>query len=79
MLLEKRDNPNIINSLDGATALTKAIESGNADVVQLLLNRAADPTMPNTESETPLEIAIQLQWYNIAGEFKGNKKAISAH
>lgn len=60
-------NDSYINSLDkdGCTALFLACQNNHLEVVQLLLDYGANPTIPNKNGITPYTIALRLQHYPI--------------
>ena len=45
---------------DGTPALTLAIVNGHHDVARLLLERGANPNVPDTAGMTPLYVAVEL-------------------
>ncbi|KAI8627918.1 hypothetical protein F5Y19DRAFT_440392 [Xylariaceae sp. FL1651] len=55
-----RGNPGVINEIEprsGLTPLAKALRSGNATTVQLLLNNGADPDKKTQDGRTPMYMA----------------------
>jgi ankyrin repeat protein len=44
--------------LNGSTALINAVYRGDHDMVQLLLDSGADPTLANKNGRTPLDMAL---------------------
>ncbi len=59
-LVQKRltEDPSLAKLTDGRTSpLHEAARSGNAEVVRLLLDHAADPTLRDGDGQSPLEIA----------------------
>lgn len=56
IMIKKNPNINTLDS-DGETVLFTAIRNNFAKMVLLLLNHGANPCLPNTKGETPLDIA----------------------
>lgn len=57
LLLDNKADPNVLVGSWGYTALHFAAERGNIELVCMLLNRHADPTIKNGYSQTPAHIA----------------------
>jgi len=54
------EDPTLANLQDGGTSpLHEAANAGNAEVVRLLLDAGADPTLRNGAGKTPLEVASE--------------------
>ncbi len=58
MLLDHKADPNIVGTR--GTALHAAIESGDEEIVNLLLNHGANVDAANAHGETPLFIAASM-------------------
>jgi ankyrin repeat protein len=62
------ENTNDINAKDyyGNTALHHAVNKGDFDLVETLVEKGADFNVQNEEGDTPLQIAIHEECYEIA-------------
>jgi len=61
-----QENINRRNRLTGDTALTLAVKNNNFQMVELLLHKEANPKAPGGGNLTPLELAKNLSFNNIA-------------
>jgi ankyrin repeat protein len=58
-LLEKGHDVNHKTPADGSTPLHAAVLSGSSTVVAKLVERGADPTIPNSNGTSPIVLAVQ--------------------
>ncbi|KAI0112076.1 ankyrin repeat-containing domain protein [Nemania sp. FL0031] len=63
LILDGELEPNFIDSKDstGKTALLMACENSNEKMVEFLLDHNADPTIPSTKNQTPLQAAVEMR------------------
>ncbi|KAF2363643.1 Ankyrin repeat-containing domain [Trinorchestia longiramus] len=66
LLLKSGANPMACEPDKGETALQAAIRTSDVDMVSLLLQYGADPTVPDHNGTTPFALASQLRYGNIA-------------
>uniref|UniRef100_A0AC35GT38 Ankyrin repeat domain-containing protein 29 n=1 Tax=Panagrolaimus sp. PS1159 TaxID=55785 RepID=A0AC35GT38_9BILA len=74
ILLENKPNLGLLKN--GETCLHAAALFGNLSIAKMLINAGSDPRLPNRFGETPLDLAIQMNYEEIV-EFL--KKAKSIH
>ena len=58
MLLELNANPNKKTTIEGDTPLIVALEEGYSDIVKLLLENGADPTIRNNKGISAYDLAL---------------------
>ncbi|KAI1183786.1 ankyrin repeat-containing domain protein [Nemania serpens] len=61
--LSLQRKPGLINSKEsaGKTALWMACEKSNEKMVKFLLDNKADPNIPSTKNQTPLQVAVEMR------------------
>jgi ankyrin repeat protein len=77
MLLDHGALVNRLNSGSGTTALYAAASFGKGDVVKLLLNRGADPSLCGSNRKSPYQAALENGYTEVATQIRNHGGAQS--